>query len=188
MALYRENSFGSESTRYLFLGVRYSESGISAEDSHAVSYLLTEVSKHPAKPYYYHISGTMVVGLVCARIFRSSSAGSDVLKDTFWSRSISSIAMPPRVHVLGLGSIGTFAAHSLAEIPNRPSIILLLHRASLLDGYIKNGNRILLETRRGDLVGYDITTSRFCLMGTGIQHLLKTNLKRLAPQNTPNLP
>lgn len=36
---------------------------------------------------------------------------------------------PPRVHVLGFGSIGPFAAHLLAEVPYplTPSVTLLLH-------------------------------------------------------------
>ncbi|VUC25028.1 unnamed protein product [Clonostachys rosea] len=61
---------------------------------------------------------------------------------------------PPRVHVLGLGSIGSFAAHSLAEIPSplTPSVTLLLHRSSLVGQYIKNGSKITLQTRDGELV------------------------------------
>ncbi|CAH0030569.1 unnamed protein product [Clonostachys rhizophaga] len=60
----------------------------------------------------------------------------------------------PRVHVLGLGSIGSFVAHSLAEVPYplTPSVTLLLHRSSLVDQYFKNGSRITLETRDGEMV------------------------------------
>lgn len=60
----------------------------------------------------------------------------------------------PRVHVLGLGSIGTFAAHSLSEIPHPPSVTLLCHRPSLLDAYRDNGSQISLETREGQQVDY----------------------------------
>ncbi|KAJ5757191.1 2-dehydropantoate 2-reductase family protein [Penicillium nucicola] len=60
----------------------------------------------------------------------------------------------PRVHVLGLGSIGTFAAHSLLECPRPPSVTLLCHRQSLFDAYRQNGNQILLETREGDRIGH----------------------------------
>jgi 2-dehydropantoate 2-reductase len=59
---------------------------------------------------------------------------------------------------LGLGSIGTFAAHTLAEIPARPPVTLLLHRQSLLDGYIQNGKKLMLETHKGDIIdrrGYE---------------------------------
>lgn len=69
----------------------------------------------------------------------------------------------PRVHVLGLGSIGTFAAHSLFELPDLPSVTLLCHRPSLLDAYRDNGNKILLETREGDKIahqGYDFEVLR----------------------------
>ncbi|KAM0426007.1 hypothetical protein ACHAPT_008636 [Fusarium lateritium] len=65
-------------------------------------------------------------------------------------------AIQPRVHVLGLGSIGTFAAHSLAEVPSplTPSITLLFHRASLVDDFVANGSRITLETREGAVVDH----------------------------------
>ncbi|KAF3035786.1 hypothetical protein E8E12_002799 [Didymella heteroderae] len=64
----------------------------------------------------------------------------------------------PRMHILGLGSIGTFAAHTLADVPARPAVKLLLHRQSLRDDYNQRGNRITLETREGELIehsGYD---------------------------------
>ncbi|RSL89736.1 hypothetical protein CEP51_001083 [Fusarium floridanum] len=65
-------------------------------------------------------------------------------------------ARQPRVHVLGLGSIGTFAAHSLAEVPPplTPSITLLLHRASLVDNFVDSGSKITIETREGDIVDH----------------------------------
>lgn len=58
----------------------------------------------------------------------------------------------PRIHILGLGSIGTFAAHTLADVPARPAVTLLLHRQSLRDEYGQRGNRITLETREGELI------------------------------------
>ncbi|KAL7963529.1 hypothetical protein V8C34DRAFT_319291 [Trichoderma compactum] len=60
----------------------------------------------------------------------------------------------PRVHVLGLGSIGTFTAHCLAGIPAplTPSVTLLLHRPNLVDEYIKRGRKIRLETIEGEVV------------------------------------
>ncbi|KAK9354977.1 putative 2-dehydropantoate 2-reductase [Lipomyces doorenjongii] len=51
--------------------------------------------------------------------------------------TISTSTQANRVHILGLGSIGNFVAHSLSEIPNGPSVTLLLHRKSLLDAYKK---------------------------------------------------
>ncbi|KAK9238957.1 hypothetical protein V1525DRAFT_68394 [Lipomyces kononenkoae] len=53
------------------------------------------------------------------------------------------------VHILGMGSIGTLAAHSLSELPDRPSVTLLLHRESLFDAYQAAGNQIKFETRDG---------------------------------------
>ncbi|KAF2013007.1 6-phosphogluconate dehydrogenase C-terminal domain-like protein [Aaosphaeria arxii CBS 175.79] len=58
----------------------------------------------------------------------------------------------PRVHVLGLGSIGTFAAHCLAEVPGKPSITLMFHRKSLLNEYIRNDRRITLKTHEGSTI------------------------------------
>ncbi|KAH8424744.1 ketopantoate reductase family protein [Aspergillus melleus] len=55
----------------------------------------------------------------------------------------------PRIHVLGLGSIGCFAAHCITEITKGPSVTLLLHRKSLLDAYRQNGNRMLVQTAEG---------------------------------------
>jgi 2-dehydropantoate 2-reductase len=69
----------------------------------------------------------------------------------------------PRIHVLGLGSIGTFAAHVLADLPSRAPVTLLAHRTSLLDGYMRNGNQISLRTRQGELTarsGYAFETLR----------------------------
>ncbi|KAF7161921.1 hypothetical protein CNMCM5623_007336 [Aspergillus felis] len=69
----------------------------------------------------------------------------------------------PRVHILGLGSIGTFTAHGLLDIPKRPAVTLLLHRESLHEGYIRNNKQILLETVDGQSVGhtgYDVEEYR----------------------------
>ena len=38
---------------------------------------------------------------------------------------------PKRIHIIGVGSLGAFVAHSLAGIANRPSITLLLRRRRL---------------------------------------------------------
>ncbi|GKZ33171.1 hypothetical protein AbraIFM66950_002960 [Aspergillus brasiliensis] len=58
----------------------------------------------------------------------------------------------PTIHVLGLGSIGTFTAHGLKDIPNPPSVTLLLHRESLYHEYIRNNHRIALNTTSGDTI------------------------------------
>jgi 2-dehydropantoate 2-reductase len=62
-------------------------------------------------------------------------------------RSISTKSTSPPIHILGLGSIGTFVAHTLADIPARPAVNLLLHRPSLLDGYIQSEQKLTLTTR-----------------------------------------
>ncbi|KAL9010481.1 MAG: hypothetical protein Q9173_004590, partial [Seirophora scorigena] len=46
------------------------------------------------------------------------------------------VNIPRRIHVLGVGSVGGFVAHSLAGLPQRPPITLLFsERKSLIDWY-----------------------------------------------------
>ncbi|KAF9888197.1 hypothetical protein FE257_009192 [Aspergillus nanangensis] len=76
---------------------------------------------------------------------------------------MSPIKDQPRVHILGLGSIGTFTAHSVSELRLKPAVTLLLHRDSLVDAYRESGNQIALETREGDVVrssGYALEVQR----------------------------
>lgn len=76
--------------------------------------------------------------------------------------SLATTSMPRvRIHIIGLGSIGTFAAHAVSEIPNGPSVTLLLHRRSLLETYRQNGNQIRFESTDGKHLvsrGYDLET------------------------------
>lgn len=60
----------------------------------------------------------------------------------------------PRIHVLGLGSIGTFTAHGLQETPNAPAVTLLLHRESLYDEFLRNNRQINLRTLAGTTVSH----------------------------------
>ncbi|KAK9490548.1 ketopantoate reductase [Lipomyces doorenjongii] len=62
--------------------------------------------------------------------------------------TISTSTQANRVHILGLGSIGNFVAHSLSEIPNGPSVTLLLHRKPLLDAYKKRKPNIGRDSRK----------------------------------------
>jgi 2-dehydropantoate 2-reductase len=50
-----------------------------------------------------------------------------------------------KIHVLGLGSIGTFVAHSLRSLPNPPSVTLLIHREGLYQDYISKDGSISLQ-------------------------------------------
>ena len=59
-----------------------------------------------------------------------------------------------RIHILGAGNLGAFVAHSLAGIPNRPPITLLLRRRQLriwedYDCSIEITTHGMKETRRG---------------------------------------
>ena len=59
-----------------------------------------------------------------------------------------------RIHILGAGNLGAFVAHSLAGIPHRPPITLLLHRRQLrvwedYDCSIEITTHGMKEVRRG---------------------------------------
>ena len=56
------------------------------------------------------------------------------------------------IYILGVGNIGKFVAHSLARIPGRPSITLLLHRRTLLESFERNGKKI--ELIKNDIPEY----------------------------------
>ncbi|KAI5295367.1 hypothetical protein KEM52_001638 [Ascosphaera acerosa] len=71
---------------------------------------------------------------------------------------------PPRVHILGMGNIGCFIAHSLRGLPDPPAITLLLHNEQLYDGWWKLKRRTtlikhgLVEHARG----FDVSVLRGC--------------------------
>ncbi|PYH99449.1 2-dehydropantoate 2-reductase [Aspergillus ellipticus CBS 707.79] len=66
----------------------------------------------------------------------------------------------PRIHLIGLGSIGTLVAHSLRSIPAPPPVTLLLHREALYQQFISRGRKIHLQIGEGGPVqesgGYDV--------------------------------
>ena len=63
-----------------------------------------------------------------------------------------------RIHILGAGNVGTFVAHSLAGIPNRPPVTLLLKGVNHLKSW-KEANETLSVTTRGmtdERRGFDV--------------------------------
>ena len=50
-----------------------------------------------------------------------------------------------KIHILGLGSIGTFVAHSLRCLPNPPPVTLLVHRKGLYEEYASRNGKISLQ-------------------------------------------
>ncbi|KAF3006097.1 2-dehydropantoate 2-reductase (Ketopantoate reductase) (KPA reductase) (KPR) [Penicillium rubens] len=55
-------------------------------------------------------------------------------------------------HIIGLGSIGSFVAHSLRSLPNPPSVTLLVHRSNLYEELASKGWKLGLRLgENGDL-------------------------------------
>lgn len=65
-----------------------------------------------------------------------------------------------RIHILGLGSIGTFVAHSLKCLPNPPPITLMLHRPSMYETFKKQARIIRLINNQSEVndeqTGFDV--------------------------------
>lgn len=68
----------------------------------------------------------------------------------------------PRIHILGLGNLGSFIAHSLRTLPNPPPVTLLLHSEEQYQGWKLNQRRITLHTHGlGEhSKGYDVSILR----------------------------
>lgn len=65
-----------------------------------------------------------------------------------------------RVHILGLGSIGTFIAHSLKCLPNPPPITLMMHKPEMYEVFKKRGRTVRLINQKSQVndeqTGYDV--------------------------------
>ena len=65
-----------------------------------------------------------------------------------------------RIHILGLGSIGTLVAHSLKCLPNPPPITLMLHRPSMYEIFKKHARIIRLINKQSEVndeqSGFDV--------------------------------
>lgn len=55
--------------------------------------------------------------------------------------------MASPIHVLGLGSIGSFIAHSLRALPTPPRVTLLAHRQGLYDEFASHGWKLGLRVK-----------------------------------------
>lgn len=88
---------------------------------------------------------------------------------SFESKPLEDVAIPDaeqekvltrRVHILGLGSIGTLVAHSLRCLPNPPPITLMMHKQQQYDEFKKVGRSITLIDKKNGIndaqTGYDV--------------------------------
>ncbi|KAI5306989.1 hypothetical protein KEM56_005824 [Ascosphaera pollenicola] len=82
--------------------------------------------------------------------------------DFFTSEAEHTLPPSRRVHILGLGNIGCFIAHSLRSSSNPPQITLLLHNENLYEQWWKEKRRVtlikhgLVEHARG----FDVSVAR----------------------------
>lgn len=67
-----------------------------------------------------------------------------------------------RIHILGVGSIGTLITHSLATLPNPPPMTLMLHRPELHTEFRRKGRAVRLTNKKTDVsdeqIGFDVET------------------------------
>lgn len=65
-----------------------------------------------------------------------------------------------RIHILGLGSIGTLVAHSLKCLPNPPPVSLIIHRPTMYETFKKQARIVRLVNVQSDVndeqTGYDV--------------------------------
>lgn len=65
-----------------------------------------------------------------------------------------------RIHLIGMGSIGTFIAHTLMSLPNRPPISLLFHRREMYDDFQACSRKIRIINKKSqtndEQSGYDV--------------------------------
>jgi 2-dehydropantoate 2-reductase len=65
-----------------------------------------------------------------------------------------------RVHILGLGSIGTLVAHSLKCLPNPPPVTLMIHKQDHYADFKRIGRTISLINKKNEIndeqTGYDV--------------------------------
>ena len=70
------------------------------------------------------------------------------------------VPLTRRVHILGLGSIGTFVAHSLANLPNPPPISLCLHRPDIFKDFREKRRLLRLVNKdqgiNDEQTGFDV--------------------------------
>lgn len=70
--------------------------------------------------------------------------------------------LPRRIHILGLGAIGSLIAHSLKSLPDPPPITLIFHRGRAYNNW-KEGSQELKVTTNGMTVargGFDVELQR----------------------------
>lgn len=82
------------------------------------------------------------------------------LKDVDLSGPETEHPLTRRIHILGLGSIGTLAAHSLRCLPNAPPITLMIHKRQQYEEFKKSGRVIALINKQTEVNdeqrGYDV--------------------------------
>jgi 2-dehydropantoate 2-reductase len=90
-----------------------------------------------------------------------------------------------RVHIMGIGSIGTFIAHTLMCLPNPPPLSLIFHRPEMYDDFSASGRIVRVINKKSQTndarSGYDVDLAtqdfeRDTIFWTHIPHLLADNV------------
>lgn len=70
-----------------------------------------------------------------------------------------------RIHLMGMGSIGTFIAHSLMCLPNPPPISLIFHRPEMYEAFEAGGRIIRVINKQSqtndERSGYDVDLAHY---------------------------
>ncbi|KNG85865.1 putative 2-dehydropantoate 2-reductase [Aspergillus nomiae NRRL 13137] len=74
------------------------------------------------------------------------------------SRDSGNRRLSGRIHILGLGNVGTFVAHSLASRPSPPPITLLMHTPNIYRSWLERKKCLAINTNGLDDVktGFDV--------------------------------
>lgn len=70
------------------------------------------------------------------------------------------VPLTRRIHILGLGSIGTLVAHTLKCLPNPPPISLMMHRPEMYEEFKRKGRIVRLINKKSQVndeqTGFDV--------------------------------
>src|SRR5579862_3221650 len=92
----------------------------------------------------------------CATVNPTQTHAEDQASERAWDES----TISTRIHIIGIGGIGQFVAHSLKTIPSPPPVTLIFHKPHLVDLWKERGRGVMIKTEASTIGcmkrGYDI--------------------------------